>query len=274
MRRLLLCFLLSVFLLTACGTSEALPSEILNSTDSFAVTTELIGDVAGFDNFQVLQGGCVTEDYAWFALLDRTTTESYASTESCIVKYDMKTMEQIKCSEVLKLGHANDITYIEENNEIYVIHVNDKKVSVIDADSLEIKEEKNLAIEGHGIDYDPNNERFVTACGRASMVFWDKELKKTAFKSSQGTTLVTQGICADDTYIYHVLWSDPSNEKEPESMIFVNDWEGNLITKVPLGLKEYEPENISLVGDTFYISCNNLDDGHSIFKVKIVKVES
>ena len=57
-------------------------------------------------------------------------------------------------------------------------------------------------------------------------------------------------------------------------MIFVNDWEGNLITKVPLGLKEYEPENISLVGDTFYISCNNLaDDGLSIFKAKIVKEE-
>lgn len=42
-------------------------------------------------------------------------------------------------------------------------------------------------------------------------------------------------------------------------MIFVYDWSSNFITQIKLGLKSFEPENISLVGDTFYIGCNNGD---------------
>jgi len=274
MKKICVCFLTAVLLLTACGGGKSVPSKMLNSTDSFAVTTELIGDVGRFDDFQQLQGGCFTEEYAWFAVIDITTNITYGMTESCIVKYDMETMEEIARSEVLKLGHANDITYIEKTNELYVIHVNQKRVSVLDADTLEEKEVKNLAVEGYAIDYDEKNERFVTAYGQAGMAFWDTNFKMTGYSDSQDTTLVTQGICCDDTYVYHVLWSKPANEEEPENMIFVNDWEGNLITKVPLGLKDFEPENISLVGDTFYISCNNLaDDGQSIFKVQMVKAE-
>ena len=56
-------------------------------------------------------------------------------------------------------------------------------------------------------------------------------------------------------------------------MLFVYDWDGNFVTKIILGI-EYEPENLSLVGDTFYMGCNNSSwSGGLLFTAKIVKEE-
>lgn len=258
-----------VLLLLPSWALAAAPSEVITGQDRLVGVAEQIGNVESFGNFCILQGGCATEDFAWFIMLDKTTAQAYAATKSCVVKYDMKTMEKISTSDVLKLGHGNDITYLPETNEICVIHVSGKWISLLDADTLAFKERRKLPVDGYAIAYQPERKEYVVAYGELGMFSTNDQLKVLQFTGTMETTLVTQGICADEKYIYHVLWSSPSNVTEPDNTILVFDWEGNEITRIPIGLKDYEPENISIVGDDFIIACNNLkDDGQAIFRVR------
>ena len=174
---------------------------------------------------------------------------------------------------MLNLGHANDITYVPDTNELYIIH-GGINITVMDPDTLTVKDSKMLTrIEGWSIEYNPGQERYVMGTANGGLVFYDKELELLGAKSGVDTTLATQGICADEKYIYYLFYSEKKNTVEPDNMLFVYDWDGNFITKITLGI-EYEPENISLIGDTFYIGCNNSSwSGGLLFTAKIVKEE-
>jgi len=263
--------LLLMNFLASCSKKTQPPSEMLNSEDHFSVTTEELVKFSSIDeNFRIMQGGCVTEEYAWFIVVSAEDYGNDATKECYIVQYDRLTMEEIKRSEVLKLGHANDITYMPETNELYVSQVYGNYISILDADTLESKEVKRLSYVNHAIAYEPTQEKFALASGKLGMYILAKNLVSVDYANPHDTTLVTQGICADDKYVYHVLYSSKSNEVETENMIFVVDWEGNLVSKVPIGLEGYEPENISLVGDVFYIGCND-GAGGVVFTAKLRK---
>jgi len=271
---LVLVLFVAVLFLTACGKKEQTPSEMINETDQFSVTMELVGEVPRMEDFRILQGGCVTEDYAWFIMTSEENADIYYMTKCYVLKYDRATMQEIKRSEVLNLGHGNDITYNPETNELYVPNCCFRQVSVLDADTLEVIDSKTFDImESYAIDYNVSSQSFVTNYGGGGMIFRDKDLKVTKVTKEPDTKLVTQGICADDKYVYHVFWSPENNLEEPDNMIFVFDWDGNLITKIPIGMNEYEPENISLVGDTFYIGFNDRVTWESgkIYAVKLIK---
>lgn len=266
-----ICFaVVFLLLLVACGEKQVLPKEMLNAQDSYRIVTELALEIPAIDdNFRIMQGGCVTEEFAWFILVGAEGYGADLYKEAYMIKYDRSTMQEIGRSDKLLLGHANDVTYVPETNELYVSQSYSKWVSILDADSLTVKEEKQLKMAHYAIEYVPAKEMFVTALDSCGMIFYDKGLNLDGGAMSQDTTLVTQGICADDLYVYHVLYSTKSNTEELDNMIFVADWEGNLIAKIPVGI-EYEPENISLVGDTFYIGFNN-GAGGLVYTAKLVK---
>lgn len=269
----LICICLGIMLCCSMGQAESSPAQIIIPAQNYTSVAEQIGNIVSVGDYCILQGGYMTQDVGYFILLDKTSTASYVTTRSIIVKYDMHTMEQIACSDRLSLGHANDIAYLPETNELCVIHVSSKRLSILDADTLTVKEKKTLPVEGYAIDYVPERDSFVLAYGRAGMFFMDANLKGYNCSDTLDTTLVTQGICADISYVYHILWSY-KNEKEPDSVILVCDWNRQEVTRIPIGLQDYEPENISIVGDCFYIACNNLkNNDHAIFKVSIKATE-
>lgn len=258
-------------------TSEALytgPTAILNSTDTFSLTTKLVGPVPRIGNYRIMQGGVVTEKYAYFAMIN-TTDFPESAVQSYIVQYDLETWKEVGRSKSLLLDHANDMTYIPETNELMICHcyINYTRMSILDADTLEFKESRELQGVGgaYAIEYNALHGQFIACQGKTNMNFFDLNLQHLGYHGGKSTTLTTQGICADDKYIYHVLYSG-SNKEEPDNMIFVYDWSSNFITQIKLGLKSFEPENISLVGDTFYIGCNNGDwTGGLVFSAKIEK---
>lgn len=269
----LVCICLGMMLYCSMGQAENSPAQIITPAQNYTSFAEQIGNIASVGDYCILQGGYMTQDVGYFILLDKTSTVSYVTTKSIIVKYDMHTMEQIVCSERLSLGHANDIAYLPETNELCVIHVSSKRLSILDADTLTVKEKKTLPIEGYAIDYVPERNSFVLAYGSAGMFFMDANWKGYNCSDALDTTLVSQGICADRSYVYHILWSY-KNEKEPDSIILVCDWDCQEVARIPIEMADYEPENISIVGDCFYIACNNLrDDDHAIFKVSIKATE-
>ena len=61
------------------------------------------------------------------------------------------------------------------------------------------------------------------------------------------TAYITQGIACDDNYIYCVL--------DKPDVIVVYDWFGCFVTKIDLSnVVDYEPENISIVGNSIYVT--------------------
>ncbi len=264
-------------MVSGCGEASTVPGKVLNSEDQFTVETELVLEIPQIDEyFRVMQGGCVSDKYAWFVIVSAEDYNDDENKEAYVIKYDRETMTEVARSEKLKLGHGNDVAYLQETNELYVLHVYRRMISVLDADTLTVKETKQTDSEFkfncYAIDYNASKDCFVTAHQTAAMVIYDRDLKVKDATLALDTTLVTQGICADDKYVYHVFYSTKSNTVEPENMIFVVDWYGKIVTKIPIGLKEIEPENISLVGDTFYIGFNN-GKGGLVYTAKLVKVE-
>lgn len=271
--------LIVIFLLfSCCALANEGPSSIIDNNEPLKGQAEYLGNIPAFDNYTILQGGCVTDRYGYFIMIDSTTTLTYSTTKSIVLKYDMASLTEVARSEVLRLGHANDITYLPATNELLIIHVTGQKVSCLDADTLELKQNIRLPLEAHALAYVPEMDRYVFAYDKAGMFFMSGELKgnKKIESSSMPitTTLITQGICADKKYVYHILWSSRSNEEEPESIIMVFDWAGNEVMRIPIGLKDYEPENISIVGNDFIIACNNYnDDGQAVFRLSLLKAE-
>lgn len=125
----------------------------------------------------------------------------------------------------------------------------------------------------YALDYSAEKGQFVSAVNQTGMCFYTDKMSFIRYvQPAQKTTLTLQGICTDGKYVYHILYSPSSNQEEPENMIFVYDWNGKYIAKIPIGIKAYEPENISLVGDTFYIGCNNPTwTGGVVFTARLVR---
>lgn len=271
--RFITIILLATTLLASCEDNSALPSEIINSQDSFVLSVEYVGDIPRIDGFRIMQGGCVTENYAYFAMLDEKNADSYILSSCYIVKFDLETMQEVHRSEILSLGHANDITYIPSTNELYVVHCVNQKVSILDADTLTVKDSRRLQLmDAYAISYNEATDSFVTGVATAGMGFFSKDLKVTGSAEEINSSLITQGICSDDKYVYHILFSY-KNEAEPQHILLVRDWDGNVITKIPFDQMDCEPENISLVGDTFYIGVNNSTyTGGILYAAKIVEV--
>lgn len=97
-------------------------------------------------------------------------------------------MKEVARSEVLSLGHANDITYIPETNELYVIHVVNRKVSILDADTLTVKDTVRMQfMDSYAIEYNPQRNEFVTGIASAGMGIFDRDLKVQRGAECQGT---------------------------------------------------------------------------------------
>ena len=81
---------------------------------------------------------------------------------------------------------------------------------------------------------------------------------------AENTEYTTQGMETDLNYIYFVQYK--------KNVIMVYDWNGKFVNQIALDIPSgIEPENISLVGDAFYIACNNSSwSGGVVYKTEIV----
>ena len=181
---------------------------------NYATISEKVAQVPKSGNFKIMQGGCVTEDYAYMVMINTADYDTQAA--GCyIYKYDVKTWKLVKRSKVLMLDHANDITYNPANNMLYVAHcyVDSKKISLIDADTLELKTSIwSDSVGLYAFDHNEENNIFVGGNSKSSTMIFKNQLNGTKLITSgkiQGisTQMTTQGICSDANYVYHVMFT-------------------------------------------------------------------
>lgn len=229
---------------------------------NYATISELVAHIPKSGNFKALQGGCVTEDYAYMAVIN--TTDYDTKDSGCyIYKYSTDNWKLVKRSGVLMLAHANDITYDPATNRLYVAHcyVDSTKISIIDADTLKLVGTIHTDAGVYALDYHPASNTFVGGQGKSGTIFFKYNPTQTKLLTYGrinpiSTQMITQGICRDDKYVYHVMFSNSS--VEPYNTIIIYDLEGKkLAHNVRLSISGQEPENISLVNGAFYIGCNS-----------------
>ena len=244
----------------------------------YATISELVGNVPREGNFKALQGGCVTDKYAYMAVLN--TTDYDEKDAGCyIYKINTENWKVVKRSGVLMLAHANDITYDPATNRLFVAHcyVDNTKISIIDADTLKLVDTIHTDLGVYALDYHAPTNTFIGGRGKSGTIFFryannGSRLLTAGTITPIATQMVTQGICRDDKYAYHVMYSTAADE--PFNTIIIYDLEGKkLAHNVRLSISDQEPENISLVDGVFYIGCNPKSGSNKLDIYKTVLYE-
>ncbi len=218
------------------------------------------------------QGGCSDRKkyyYQTFMYRDRPSNEE--NNVCRIAKIDFDTGEVVKWSgDFHTLNHSNDIAYNPNNNTLAVCHNNPnrRRVTIIDADTLEQIEVRELEVMIYSIDYNAKQNKYVVGLsGGQDLMFLDSDFKPiegsriTATDKTQRYT--TQGICSDDELIYCVLWDGKGYRMGClQGAATVYSWEGKYVGIIEYDIGVREPENISVINNALYICASNKGAGY------------
>ena len=242
-------------------------ADVLRSSESLSSTSERLFTVPyPTDQNKNPQGGWIDPEGRFFyqVFLNRDNESNEANNQDIIVKYDMISHRVVKVSDALLLNHANDITWYPEKNCLAVVHNNPnrKKVSLVDPDTLTLIETVNLNYTIYCMDYNAENDMFVIGIsGGQNFMFLKRNFKDVDRTIRIATPLTagytTQGCASDANFIYFVLYN--------QNVITVYDWSGNFVTLISFDVGTIEPENISVVNDEIYVTCNS--GGAAVYRI-------
>lgn len=244
-------------------------ADLITTDTGFTTKSTKLYDVPAVSGKRIMQGGCTDGKYMYYAMINSGNTQT-----AFIHKYDIATGKKVASSKVLSTDHSNDITYVPETNQLLVCHNSPRNtiLSVVDADTLEFVKEVELPFKIFSISYQPEREVYVVGIsGGQDFSILNKSFKvDTSYLPTESrftavdTEFTTQGVEADINYIYFVQYKT--------NVIMVYDWNGKYVNQIVLDIPaNTEPENISVVGDSFYIACNNSKwSGGVVYKTRIV----
>ena len=226
----------------------------------------------GRDYFTWVQGGCVIENYLYTFMI---TDKRVLGDEKCvIVKSDIETGEVLSYSKEMALGHANDATYNPDENTIVVANCTDGSIlHVLDADTLELKQNVNISGGIFSITYDPVKKYYIGA-GHGYLYYYTDNFRysyKVAYTVTDGMEGV-QGLLSDGTYLYMLeYYQNPADGHDIKNNLVVYElYTGKRVATIDLGINR-EAENIGYKDGNFYVSCNNIGwKGLDFFEVEIV----
>ncbi len=233
----------------------------VNMNELYTIKTHK--DASG-NNCRIVQGACTDGDYLYTCLNDGASSGAVTT----IVKTELITGKVVAKYEGIMIDHANDLTYNPKTNEILACHnsPNNQLISIFDAETMEYKRTVTIRHNIYAIEYDEYEDCYwVGISGCYDFVRYDSELKKYGNQIrgySNGFT--KQGMDADENYIYFVLYNT--------NCIAVYNKQGEYIRQIDLPVTNGEPENISHVGDLFYIGYNNPSwTGGIVYEVSITE---
>ncbi len=213
---------------------------------------------------RIIQGACTDGEYLYTCLNDGASSGAVTT----IVKTELVTGKVVARYEGLLIDHANDLTYNPKTKEILACHnsPNNQRISIFDAETMEYKRTVTIRHSIYAIEYDEELDCYwVGVSGSYDFVSYDSELKKYGeYYRGFSNGFTKQGMDADDKYLYFVLYNT--------NCIAVYNKEGDYIRQIDLPVTKGEPENISHVGDTFYIVYNNPSwTGGIVYEVMITE---
>lgn len=196
-----------------------------------------------------IQGGCTDGKYLYTCLNDGAKSGAVTT----IVKTVLRSGKVVAKYEGILIDHANDLTYNPKTNEILACHnsPNNNLISVFDAETMAYKETIKIRENIYAIEYDEDNDCYwIGLSGCYDFANYDTAFKKRSqIYRGYSNGFTKQGVDADDKYLYFVLYKT--------NCIAVYTKDGEYVRQIDLPITSGEPENISHVGDVFYIVYNN-----------------
>lgn len=231
------------------------------------------------------QGGYTDGTYyyqAYIEMVDKTSTDNRVR----ICQYDMSgnllINKLVTPSDIgYSLDHANDITYNSKEGCFLVVHAAPTYTKVsyfkLNTETMDLEYVKTEEVDYNiiSIDYHEDKDQYVVGL-KYTQAFRildadfnpiTPELAPTSTTSSS----TTQGVACDDNYVYFVLYNP--------NVIAVYNWDGTFVTVIDLDdvisnegtisissytLGNYEPENISVIGNKIYLGCTYNDDTNKL----------
>lgn len=241
----------NIDLLVDCSDEYAFEIK-LNTSNTMQATTTLVTTILGPSGTWP-QGGYTDGKYYYQAFIVKDTASNEANNKVTLVKWDMETGKSVHEVTNYTLNHCNDITYNPKTNQFIVCHNNPNrtKISILDPETLEIVETKNIDYRIYSIDYnEERNEYVVGLSGGQTFRILDENFRSVrgAYQPTRRTQgYTTQGVTCDENFIYFVLYG--------KNVITVYDWYGKFVTLIKLSVGNIEPENIGIVDEVIYVSC-------------------
>jgi len=259
--RSVLLVLLVVAMLTNCVLAEeetAVSMADLQAGGTYQATTMFVSDLMpqklndeAADWYSVQQG-CATDGTYVYYILENQTQKLCA-----LHKVRIADWTTVDIRFELYLGHGNDMTYNPKINKLVV--TNNKPtynvLSIIDPDTLEIVQTRELPINMYAIAYSEERDQYAIGLSNGySFVITDGEFNELARYEGYDTGKLRQGADCDANYIYF-----PQSRQAGAAGyngIAVYDWSGNFITLIDVKKNKLEGESMFHVGDDYYLVCN------------------
>ena len=208
--------------------------------------------------FKQAQGGCTDGKYMYLVLND---TKSEGSM-TLIYKVEIGSKKPMMKSEPLQIDHANDMTYNPKTGQLIVVHnaPNKKKISFVDPETLTVTGTGEVPNKIFSMQYNESRDRYVVGLsGGQNFAILDSDFKTVKKFEVESTGYTTQGVDADDDFIYFVQYN--------ENVVVIYTWDGERVAVVPLKITGCEPENIFHANGTFYVGC--AAGGHALYEITL-----
>lgn len=209
-----------------------------------------------------MQGGGTDGRFAYYVM---NTGGDSTKSISRIYKIDLQTWQIQKISGDLYMSHANDIAYDSLHHRLIIpwCDVAPEKIAIVDPDTLELLETKVIPQRHFSLDYCGEKNLYVAGKSRTYdlVLLSDDFTPVRTLVGEEG--YVKQGLACDSQLIY--FFQTGKNE----NWIFVYDWDGALVQKIPIPMVG-ESENLFVRGGKLICAFNDHDnDEGAIYEVTI-----
>ncbi len=218
--------------------------DIIRKKMPYAIDDELVVTCKAVDQYRVGQGAASDGTYVYFALRNSDDTGSV------ICKYRLDNGTFVSKSDVLDLGHANDMTYDTVKRQLVVAHGGSEGqiLTLVDPDTLAFIKDVRITHGAGAITYSVARGTYAISQGGSTLHMLTAELKHTkSYSRITDTGYTAQGMGSDESYIYFPM----SGEKD--NILQVYSWGGNYATTITIPIA-MESESMFWVNDTYYVS--------------------
>lgn len=239
----------------------------------FAQEISLSNKIIEFEKFDTfnLQGFTTTNKYIFAVLVNKNDEAAH------IKVFDINTFKEIKSFAEKSLGHANDVTYNDKENKIYVINNGNKLIHVFDANTLNylesIKSEILLRSLTYMKEYNLYAGRMVTTGYILDSSFNKKNIFPFIVGLNASTKIGRQGWTYYNKYIYYTTWSWIRLGGTGSNKIYIYDLDGNKVDELITNNDIGEIEDIAFINDKMLLGFNSYDKKIVFYLEDIPKTE-
>lgn len=223
---------------------------------------EIVAEFPVVNGYKVVQGGCRSDKYVYELMSNMTDSVT------ALYEIDPATWTVVRSVEGLYVDHANDMCYNSKTNELIIVNgmPNRNILTILDADTLEIKKTVKVPNELFALDYDAeHNCYYAGVTGAEKCVKYSAAFRRIdSFRiSNSGHT--QQTVTSDNDNLYFIFWK--------ENAVKVYTKKGTFVTEYRLPVNYGEAENAFFIDGQMYVAYNKNDyTGCLIYKLNDFRV--